>query len=299
MALDTENEQIIREIDECQGLLFLKDENLVDAKNAFISADISPLIIVERFCSTKYNQRYNESLKVILSKAPSHLGTFLKQNNMIYNLSLTLDEAWEVAAVANLIDTYFQAQFKLKKEKLTKCSRFYENLQKRLEELLTEEKEEGSRYDYLVELIDEVRGYLATMRELYSQKLTIKNYQAIAIAQQKLDTMEAIYQVHPQIVDTVLDKVISSKWATIKRAAIFKDHATDEQIARIIRQTPLRYDEFKQVIIALKREKLLNELNVEILLSRRPETKIVQDLLNNLESIPPSIKEILEGHCHS
>ena len=295
-ALDTENEQIIKEIDECKGLLFLKDDNLVDAKNAFLSADISPITIVERFCSTKSNQRYNESLKVILAKAPSYLGTFLKQNNMIYNLSLTLDEAWKVATVANLIDTYFQAHFKLKKEKLTKCSRFYEKLQKRLEELLSKEKEEGSRYNFLVELIDEVTGYLGIIRELYSQKINIKNHQAIGIAQHELETMEAMYQIHPQIVNTVLEKVINCKWSTIKRAAIFKDYATDRQIARIVKQTPLKYDDYKQVILALKREKLLNESNVEILLSRRPETQIVQDMLNNLETIPSSIKEILEGY---
>jgi len=116
-AFESEDESIIREIYECEGILQLFNQDFTLGVENLIAAKMNPAEIIQKILASNNPDKYNFCLSVILQQDTSLLDYFLANPTNVKNLTLTKKEVLKINPDEKIASSYIQCKtIYLKKE---------------------------------------------------------------------------------------------------------------------------------------------------------------------------------------
>ncbi|MDV3000383.1 MAG: hypothetical protein N5P05_001989 [Chroococcopsis gigantea SAG 12.99] len=126
---------LLQGLDECKGYLKLAQGDLETASEYFLNAEVTPMTIVQRLCSTKGHQRHEIALNVILKYSSNHLDEFVRQYEIMANISYEVTKVYNICKQYPLADIYFQNRLKFVSRNVGKALSPYRTLNRKLKEV--------------------------------------------------------------------------------------------------------------------------------------------------------------------
>ncbi len=128
-----EDLSLLKEFYECQGCLALEKKDIKAASDYFLSAEMSPMNIVNIICTGNDPEKYNRAFEIVLKHSPKNLRGFLDNPQAANSVSLSIAEAGSLCKNVTIVNEYYAHRLSIYQNQLTKYQRNYQSLDKVIE----------------------------------------------------------------------------------------------------------------------------------------------------------------------